>query len=156
MGWRALVLGYNPSNVTDAYFYSTGFDTINRVSLNGKGLSGDSGGPVWNAAGKLVGITVGGFGGLGTIGGTTAQRLDVPEVLTWIEANRARPLPSLTLSPSAGTMRLTWDAGAIGYRLQTSDTLSGWTNLGTVLTGPGTLDDPIAGGSSQFYRLFKP
>ena len=31
-----------------------------------------------------------------------------------------------------------------------------WTNLGDLLTGPGTIDDPIAGGPSQFYRLFKP
>ena len=155
MGWRAPVLGYNPANVTGAHFYSTDFDTGNGVSLNGKGLSGDSGGPVWNSAGALVGISVGQFGNLETIGGTVAARLDVPEVLAWIEANRLRP-PVLSLAPIGSAMRLTWDTNATGYRLQTSEALPTWTDLGSVLTGPGTYDDPTTNRPHRFYRLAKP
>ena len=126
MGWRAPVLSYNTGGVSEDYFYSTNFAASNRVTVNGKGLSGDSGGPVWNAAGKLVGITVGQFSNLDPLGGTVAQRLDVPEVLTWIEANRARPLQTLTLAKSAETMRLTWNADATGYRLQTCSVSTPW------------------------------
>ena len=54
-------------------------------------------------------------------------------------------------------MRLTWDAAATGYRLQTSESLSGWANFGELLTGPGTLDDLItADRPNRFYRLAKP
>ena len=53
-------------------------------------------------------------------------------------------------------MHLTWDAVATGYRLQTSDALSTWIDLGSVLTAPGTYDDPIATRPRQFYRLAKP
>ena len=62
------------------------------------------------------------------------------------------------MNPSAGgiAMRLTWDADAIGYRLQTSDALLRWNNLGNILSGPGSLVDPIAKRPGQFYRLFKP
>lgn len=155
MGWRAPVLSSNPGNVSPQYFYSTDFDTGNGVSLNGRGMSGDSGGPVWNSAGALVGITVGGFGGLGTIGGTTAARLDVPEVLAWIEANRLRP-PVLGLAPIGSAMRLTWGTNPTGYRLQTSEALPTWTDLGSVLSGPGTHDDPTTNRPHRFYRLAKP
>ena len=53
-------------------------------------------------------------------------------------------------------MRLKWDADATGYRLQTSETGSGWTYLGPLITAPGTLDDPIADRPRRFYRLAKP
>ena len=53
-------------------------------------------------------------------------------------------------------MHLTWDAAAIGYRLQTSGELSTWADLSGSLTGPGSYDDPIANRPRQFYRLIKP
>ena len=54
-------------------------------------------------------------------------------------------------------MRLTWHADATGYRLQISETLSGWTFFGSVLTGPGTLNDPItADRPRRYYRPAKP
>ena len=70
-------------------------------------------------------------------------------------------LPSLRLTPTGNgngnAMRLTWNADATGYRLQISETLSGWTFFGSVLTGPGTLDDPItADRPRRYYRPAKP
>ena len=54
-------------------------------------------------------------------------------------------------------MRLPWDAAATGYRLQNSETLSGWTNFGELLTGTGTLDDLITPDRlRRHYRLAKP
>ena len=60
------------------------------------------------------------------------------------------------LSPAGTALRLLWDAMATGFRLQSSGDLVGWTNLGSILTGPGTYDDPIASRPRQFYRLAKP
>ena len=58
---------------------------------------------------------------------------------------------------SAATICLTWNADATGYRLQTSESLSAWTYYGDLLTGPGTLDDPITDDRARrYYRLAKP
>jgi hypothetical protein len=140
------------------YYQSTtfGINSSGR-SLNGRAANGDSGSPVFNATGKLIGITDSASLGTASLGITTYVRLGEPSTKAWIEANTALPavVPDLRLSPAGTAMRLTWDADATGYRLQTSETLSGWTDLGPLITGPGTLDDPIADRPSQFYRLAK-
>ena len=112
---------------------------------------------MWNAAGKLVGITVGQFGNLETIGGTITQRLGLPEVVSWIEATKLRPAPvlDLKLSSTGTAMSLTWDASAIGWALQGSDNLQSWSDIGTTITAAGTYEEPIA-DRPRFYRLRKP
>ena len=141
------------------YYQSTTFGSNDAgLTRNGRGASGDSGGPAFNLLGELIGITWGGSTTIATLGSTTYVRLGEPSTKAWIEANTALPavVPDLRLSPAGTAMRLTWDATATGYRLQTSETLSGWTNLSPLITGPGTLDDPIADRRRRYYRLFKP
>ena len=91
-------------------------------------------------------------------GQTTYLRLGEPSTKAWIEANTALPAPVLNFHvlPAGPAMRLTWDAAATGYRLQTSEALPTWTDLGSVLTGPGTYDDPTTNRPHRFYRLAKP
>ena len=67
-----------------------------------------------------------------------------------------RPVLAVQLTPDGTALRLAWDAVAVGYRLQTSGDLAGWTNLSSVITAPGYYDDPIASRPRQFYHLWKP
>ena len=119
--------------------------------------SGDSGGPVLNATGELIGITDNVSAGTASLGSTTYVRLGEPSTKAWIEANTALPVvvPDLSLSPAGPAMRLTWDAAATGYRLQASGDLTGWTDLGGLITGSGTYDD-VTADRRRFYRLAKP
>lgn len=74
-------------NVSDAYYFSTDFDSAIGVPLNGKALSGDSGGPVFDPSGNLVGIAVAQSGGTDPLGITDDLTLSQPDVISWIEAN---------------------------------------------------------------------
>ena len=142
-------------------YQSTDFGINNGgLTLNGRAASGDSGGPVFNNSGELIGINDSASTTLSPLGSTTYLRLGEPSTKAWIEANTALPaaLPDLRLAPAPTglAIRLTWNADAAGYRLQTSETGSGWTDLGPLITAPGTLDDPIADRPRRFYRLAKP
>ena len=105
------------------YHQSTtfGFGDISGLSLNARGASGDSGGPVFNGQGELIGITVAGSTVIANAGNTTYVRLGEPSTKAWIEANTTLPaaLPDLHLAPAptGPAMRLTWNADATGYRL---------------------------------------
>jgi len=155
MAWNAPVLSYNTGNVSGQYFYSTDFYTPSRVNLNGKGLSGDSGGPVFDSTGNLVGITVGQFGNLDVSGGTVAARLNLPEIQTWISANRKVVVPSLNLNKLGGSISVSWDFDAVGWKLQQSPDLSTWVDVGSNIDAPGSYSSPID-GPSRFFRLLKP
>ena len=66
------------------------------------------------------------------------------------------PVPDLQFSSAGAVNRLTWDDSAAGYRLQASDGLDGWINLGSVITGAGNFEDTANDLYRRFYRLFKP
>ena len=92
---------------------------------------------------------------------TISLRLSTPAIQAWLQpkiaASWAALTPQLSITGLQGAMRLPWDAAATGYRLQNSETLSGWTFFGSVLTGPGTLNDPItADRPRRYYRPAKP
>lgn len=59
--------------------------------LNGSGLSGDSGGPVFNSAGRLVGI-LSASSGIGGIAETDYLRLAEPTIYAWIMENTEAPV----------------------------------------------------------------
>ena len=146
---------------SEPYYQSTYFGTYTAgLSLNGRAANFDSGGPVFNTRGDLIGINDSATSIIATIGSTTYLRLGEPSTKAWIEANTALPaaLPDLRLAPAptGPAMRLTWNTDATGYRLQSSETGSGWTDLGPLITAPGTLDDPMADRPRRFYRLAKP
>jgi len=145
-------------NGTSIYYQSTRFGGDNSgLSLNGRVANGDSGSPVFNAAGELVGINDSASLNTSPSGTSTFLKFTDPSLRQWIEANTKLPPPVLNLATAANAtaMRLTWNADAIGYRLQTSETLSSWTNVGDLITAPGTLDDPIADRPRRYYRLAK-
>ena len=158
-----------PSGYTASLYDSGSYDPGDPAS--GIGTSGDSGGfvGVWNPA-RFNPMT-GAMGDYDTLGMSVAANSGATYFMSFNEPGvKARilqvtqpmqapvpvPLLGLQLSPTGTAMRLTWDAVATGYRLQTSDDLSTWTDLGSVLTGPGTYDAPIANRPRKFYRLTKP
>ena len=74
------------------------------VSLNGRGSNGDSGGPDFDSAGDLTGITI--FGDLAEspTGDTGYLDLSQPQIESWINANTAVvPEPCSLLLVVAGT-----------------------------------------------------
>ena len=80
-------------NGSPTYYQSTrfGYDNIG-LSLNGRGAGGDSGGPVFNQSGELVGISDFATVASDPIGATTYLKLSSVE--PWIAANAPVPEPS--------------------------------------------------------------
>lgn len=156
-GWNSWVLDTAPIQSSDLYFNNSIFGS--GISFDGKLLSGDSGSPVWNAAGRLIGINGAQSGGLNSTG--TNIYLDLSpgtSVLQWLQLNTQipAPLPELSLALEPGACRVTWDDRAVGWVLQSSPDLAQWTDIGTALTAAGTHSDPIADRPRRFYRLRKP
>jgi hypothetical protein len=109
-GWNAPIVIGNPSDVSDTYYLSTDFDSVDNVPLNGKGLGGDSGGPVFDSLGDLVGINIAQQGNLDSIGTTVFLNLAESDTREWIENTTA-------LVPEPGTLTLAGGA-AIGLLLR--------------------------------------
>lgn len=93
-GWNAPVVEGTPSDVSNVYYFSTDFDAVDNVPLNGHGLSGDSGGPMIDSVGNLVGINIAQDGDTQPVGSTESLLLSQPAVEAWIEANTGVPEPS--------------------------------------------------------------
>lgn len=93
-GWDSRVLAQDPIDASPIYYRSTFFSIFDGVSLVGKGLGGDSGGPAFNNLGQLVGITTAQTGNASTVGATIYLNLSQPEVSNWIQNNTVIPEPS--------------------------------------------------------------
>ena len=128
-------------------------------SLSGVATGGDSGGSVkrWNGISgryEMVGLIK-----ASNSSATFFLSLYEP-VLAATIINTVHPMPAtppvLTIEFTSAAMHLAWDATAAGYQLQSSSDLTGWSNLGSLITAPGTYDDPIASRPRQFYRLAQP
>jgi uncharacterized protein (TIGR03382 family) len=78
--------GYSP-----VFYNQTDFSPSYANALNGRGMSGDSGGGWYNSQGHLIGMNVAGTLGTGTIGQTTYLRFDNPDIQNWISTTVPAP-----------------------------------------------------------------
>lgn|GEM_PF-6282200 len=82
--FNATVTSTTPGNVSADFYVNLGFAPNSGVTLNGKGLAGDSGGPAFNSLDQFVGILDASFGGLNESGGTDILVAAQPQVDGWI------------------------------------------------------------------------
>jgi hypothetical protein len=98
-GWNAPVLSGAPGFGSDLWYNSSQFGGFGggSVPVNGKVLSGDSGGGVYNSLGQLVGINFGQTGN--NLTGGTSSYLDLahPDVLNWVQSNTIPTPAALSL-----------------------------------------------------------
>jgi hypothetical protein len=94
-GWEANVSPLVGPGSSD-YYQSTTFGYGNAgLSLNGRGANADSGGPVFDLSGNLVGINDAvSFIGDGSIGATDFLKLSNPTIYNWIVQNTQVPEPT--------------------------------------------------------------
>jgi hypothetical protein len=124
-GWDADVSPNLYDFVSPTFYLDTEFGLYNaNTSLNGQGASGDSGGPVFNQAGRLVGVTQGGQTDLESAGFTDFVKFTDPTLLSWIAANTQVSIASMSSLAISQT-------STIG---------------GTGLTGIATLTEPAGAG----------
>jgi hypothetical protein len=87
--------GFVQLNISPDYYMSTDFGFLDSgLKYNGRGASGDSGGPVFDATGNLVGIQVAATVETDSLGQTAFLNLMQPEVHSWIVQNTSVPEPS--------------------------------------------------------------
>jgi hypothetical protein len=136
-GWNARVGIGAPFFGSDQWYNYTQF-VPGDVAVNGKGLSGDSGGGVFNAQGQLVGINFAQSGNGASVGSTSYLDLAQPEVLAWVQANT-------TIPPTCGA-DINCDGGVNSKDL--GALLSAWGE-----PGPTDIDDSGATDSADLGTL---
>lgn len=82
--WEAGVSSSTFGGFSPTYYQSSRFSPSQGLSLNGRGASGDSGSPVFNSLGQLVGINVAASSGTSPIGSTEFVRLSESSIYSWI------------------------------------------------------------------------
>jgi V8-like Glu-specific endopeptidase len=91
----------------DEWYNQCAFSLDSGLSLNGRVAPGDSGGPVFNQSGQLVGINIAYIGGNNTPSGTSYYMdLSNPTVRSWIEQNAVVPEPSSLALTGLGALSL--------------------------------------------------
>jgi len=163
--WQATVDANTYGGYSSSYYQSTDFNyRLNGVSLNGRGANGDSGGPVFNSQGQLVGINIAGGGS--PIGSTEYLMLSQPDVYAWIQ-NTITPVEPqvLSLAREGADVRLVWQGkGGSNYVVQAAATLSGtnaFSDVSASITLPGVgpvttnfLDaGTLTNRPARFYRI---
>ena len=127
------------------------------LMLNGRGANFDSGGPVYNELGHVVGINDSATVTVADVGITIYMRLD--SVKPWLEATMAAAaqnhLPQLALQKTPAGCSVSWGPDATGWTLQKSDQLSGWSNVGATISTSGSYTHSGI-ETSRFFRLVKP
>jgi hypothetical protein len=94
-GWIAPVQSFMSGSYSATFYRQTQFESDLPYALNGRGMSGDSGGGWYNSQGQLVGMNVAATLGTGPGGQTTYLRFDNSDVHTWISTTI--PAPSTAL-----------------------------------------------------------
>ena len=141
-----------------APFYQTtqfGVGDLSGLALNGKGMNGDSGGPVFNARGELVGMMIAASTNHTSVGNTTHLCLGEPSIKAWIEANTKIATPETNCVRTTNGMTVSWDLDAVGWKLQKSADLSVWSDVGTMILTAGS-HTYEGDASRQFFRLIMP
>ncbi len=164
-GWRAVVAPGTYGGYSSTY-YQSAFFTPDGLYLNGRGLNGDSGSPVFNSVGQLVGIAIGSGGGASAYGSTEFLRLTQPDVLNWIQSIITPVEPQIvSLTATNADVQLVWQGkGGSNYVVQASAALGGtntFTDLSGVIALPGAgpvltnFLDPgaLTNHNSRFYRI---
>lgn len=90
------VASFNSNLYSPEFYFQTRFEP--GVAMNWRGAPGDSGSPAFDASGNLIGITIGGTLGSGTVGQTTFLRLDNPAVYNDLAPNIPSPGAAGTLA----------------------------------------------------------
>lgn len=156
-GWMAPVdPDYNipvDAGYSGTYYLSTDFYPY--CFMNGKGMSGDSGGPLLDGAGNLIGIGVAQSGNTSFFGGTIYLMLAQPDVYSWIVQNtQIAPLaPTLTIDANE-IITLIGQTNQV-YGIEASTNLTNWHEIGraTNLVGNVSFQDFQATNcSKRFYR----
>lgn len=164
--WEAGVSSSTFGGFSPTYYQSSRFSPSQGLSLNGRGASGDSGSPVFNSIGQLVGINVAASSGTSPIGSTEFVRLSESSVLNWIQQTITPAEPKiLSLTREGSNLRLAWQGkGGSNYVVQAASALGGtntFTDLASPLALPGVgsittnfLDLGIlTNAPARFYRI---
>jgi hypothetical protein len=89
-GWIAPVESFMSGSYSPTFYSQARMLSSLPITLNGRAMSGDSGGGWYNSSGQLVGMTVAGT--LGTLEGqSTYLRFDNPDVQNWITTTIPSP-----------------------------------------------------------------
>lgn len=78
----------------------------------------------------------------------------------WVEAvpNNAPGAPALTITRQPnGSANIIWQSDAVGWQLQTSTELTGWSSVGGIIAAAGSINVmPTPAVPKRFYRLALP
>lgn len=161
-GWNAPLLSEDGGDQFDnQIFGNTRFSAAAGVSLNGRGSNGDSGSPVYDSNGFLVGMSVGtspiAFS-VDPIGSTIFLDLTNPITRAWILANTAFPEPpavACTVSVAEARLAFSRLVPAREYRVMHSNSLSNWLEAHrfTAASTTATWSEPLVPEGRMFYRL---
>jgi hypothetical protein len=107
-GWEANVSPIAFGGYSDTYYQSAYFGFGNSGLLDGQGANRDSGSPVFNNAGELVGINVAADLSYGQLGATEFLGLSNPDVQSWVY--------SIVPEPSSGALALLGGSALLASR----------------------------------------
>lgn len=153
--WNAQVTFVPPLvGYTTNYYCATAFYPY--IALNGKGLVGDSGGPVFDAATNLVGMMEAQVGDSNDIGETLYLNLSQPDISAWITSNTfvPPPVPVNIAIVQQGELVVSGPTNQT-VELQASTDLVNWATLqeAAITNGSVVFFDPEATNfPARFYR----
>jgi hypothetical protein len=133
-------------NVSPEYYFGTAF-WPNSAPLNGRALSGDSGGPCYDNYGNLIGIHITGDASISETGETDDLKLAAPEVMSFIQQNLFSP-QSLRIQAAGTNVVVTWSGAGVLQRA--SPLIGSFSDLPNA-TSPYT--NHVMDSFQEFFRL---
>lgn len=157
-GWTTRITSLSGSGFSTNHL-RTAFSGVNLGPLPGGLWHGDSGGPLYDSSGRIVGVNVS-----WTATATYSVRMDVAQ--PWIESVIAAEAPQiLSCVPEGNDIRIRWRTSpGITNAVQAAASVTD-TNLFTDISGPMTLPGPGSGileyvnsgaltnSPTRFYRI---
>lgn len=144
--WNAGVTAFVPNNVSSEYYFSTSF-WPDSVSMNGKILGGDSGGPTYDSSGNLIGIHITQVGNGSETGDGVDLKLSETNVMNFITQNSFAP-QTLQIQAQGTNLVITWNG--VGILQSASDLNSAFSDI-TNAASPYT--NFISNAAQGFFRL---